>query len=158
MTRILRAAAVTAALATAALVNVPTTAFADASDASDTGPASISCDYCHIAGGDVFDFDDGQGIDETPAYQAARTIAIDVSPNVGVLRRGEHRPGSNWPAALPVGTSTVRVDTRDQAYYQGINDDGSVLFVIDGDQTHCVGRGRLICRADGPNLVRVFRL
>lgn len=161
-TRTFRTAALTAVLSAAALVSVPATALADDSAGA---PVASVCDHCQnpnggFAGADRDDAvgSDIQSADETqePA-RFDRRVVIDVSPSVGALLLRSRRPGSEWPDALSAGANTVRVDARDHADYRGLDDSGFVQFVVVGNDTFCDAQGRLACRVDAPNLVRVYK-
>lgn len=131
MNRSLKSAALTAALATAALVSVPATASADAY-ASTTGPAPvIACDgNCQIAGGSIFNAGHDNivgsgdvGDDEAPGAGFTVThMDIQAGPNGFPLRRVSLSGNASYPEVINPDSRTS-ADSRDasSAVYEGNN-------------------------------------
>lgn len=179
MIRTLKAAALTAALAAAALVSTPVTAFAAESHGR---PAALNCEGCRLPGhpvagrgGDanhrgiiddrgIIDrrggiTDNRGGVEDRRDHRRRdRSIVVDVSQNVGPLLLRSQRPGSDFPDALHVGSSVVRVRTDDNADYRALHNSGFVQIVVRGGRTQCDAQGRLRCAVENPSVVRVFRV
>jgi len=179
--RTLKAAAVTVALSTAALVSTPVAAFADQSHGR---PVALHCDSCRLPkpgtvidrgrddhrgtgpshrGGTVVDrgqvVENHRGViaDRRDHHRRDRTVVIDVSRNAQALLLRSQHPGSDWPNALTAGSKAVRVHTVDSADYRARYGAGSVQIVVNRGTTQCRAQGHLRCEVQGANLVRVYR-
>lgn len=187
MNRTLKAAALTAAISAAALVSSPVTAFADQShgrpvglhvtdrghddrrgtDENHRGIDDRGTDVNHriiddrgiIADrGRVTENRGGVTEDRRDYRRRDRSIVLEVSQSAGPLLLRSHSPVGDWPGALRVGSSVVRVRSNDNADYRALRSSGSVQIVVRNGRTLCDAQGRLRCAVEGPSVVRVFRV
>ncbi len=159
MNRSLKSAALTAALATAALVSVPAVASADAY-ASTTGPAPvIACDgNCQIAGGSIFnagrDNIVGDGAD-TPGVglpAPAREFTISVGAGVHGLSLASQYGSGNYPSFLFTNSLTViQVDGPSRVEYRTLDGQGLVRITVNDvgqEEPVCLSGGTVTCRVE----------
>ena len=157
MIRIVKSAATAAAIATAALAGIPTTASADAAD--HTPGITINCSHCQIAGGSIYntgrDNIVGNGGGEMPGigepfFHTLFRIVPRHSAYPGlnlVSQKGE----AEFPRVLDAGTENLAIAFgASSAVYASYRDLGHVVITVkDGDrQPTCTSDGNMVCYVD----------
>ncbi|MBR7832474.1 hypothetical protein KDL01_04350 [Actinospica durhamensis] len=166
MIRTVRSAALIGLLATAALAGIPAIASADA--AEQTPGITINCEYCQIAGGDIFNAgrdnivgnDNGTG--EMPGVGLPPTVRVEFRvgrlPSEQSLYKVVQEGGGAWPARLPENSiNSFPVDDLSYAVYESAGGLGHVR--INGFiRPTCTSDGDLICfRGERDLMIQVRR-
>lgn len=161
MPRILRSAAV-AVLATATL-GVPGVAMAD--DTTFSGPVTINCDHCQIAGGDIFNAgwdnnDDTGGSGEVTGAGAPKPLAVNIfvvsASRYSLALTAQTGVGDYPPAIFSRSGSHFEASVPSEARY--VNGVGSVTIVVnEAGSVQCSADDRNYCQVEaGPGGFTVF--
>lgn len=157
MNRTVRSAALTAALGAAALVNNPAAALADAAS---PGPGiTINCDYCQIAGGDIFNVGNGDGAGETPGVGEGQVLIGMLST---VFLQKVSQVGDGYFPRFTSDYTAIAVGPVSVVYAapEGYPNLGQVRISVNPPEVTCTADGQLACmvrKFGSDRLVSIYR-
>lgn len=149
------ALAVLAAVAAAALVSLPGTAFADASGlGAGPGPGFnngiVVHNFYQFAGGDISNTDDGDGIIENPPGAGVPFAQFQIANHASSALRLVSQQGADYPPFLnSQSAGFVQASGPSTADYQSAGAPGSVhIDATQESQPTCSGNGSLQCHVE----------